>query len=169
MPMASHTLATSLPVGHIKPDHVKTLLFEQARGNGGVHPAAHSDHDALGHDRPPNERIIKLYPALSQSQARYVRLAAHLFLHQPCGAGLTCNEQLDKVYLNTMLLFRRRNYAPLTLVAIRACSSPYAALRRSARLSRGCSSSRRENAETFALLLVPTELSRSSLIFTPRE
>ena len=30
------------------------------------------------------------------------------------GAGLTCDEQLDKVYLNTMLLFRRRFYAPLT-------------------------------------------------------
>ena len=68
----------------------------------------------------------------------------------------------------TMVLFRRRNYAPLSLVAIRACSSPCAALRRSARLSRGCSSSRRENAETFASLLVPTELSPSSLIFTPR-
>ena len=35
-----------------------------------------------------------------------------------------------------------------SLVAIRSYSSPYAALRRSARLSRGCSSSRRENAET---------------------
>ena len=68
----------------------------------------------------------------------------------------------------TMSLFRRRNYAPLSLVAIRAVSSPCAALRRSARLSRGCSSSRRENAETFASLLVPTELSPSSLIFTPR-
>ena len=31
-----------------------------------------------------------------------------------------------------------------------------------------CSLSRRENAQTFALLLVPRELSRSSLIFTPR-
>ena len=69
---------------------------------------------------------------------------------------------------STTALFRRRNYAPLSLVAIRACSSPCAVLRRSARLSRGCSSSRRENAETFASLLVPTELSRSSLIFTPR-
>ena len=65
-------------------------------------------------------------------------------------------------------LIRRRNHAPLSLVAIRAVSSPCAVLRRSARLSRGCSSSRRENAETFASLLVPTELSRSSLIFTPR-
>ena len=53
-------------------------------------------------------------------------------------------------------IFRRRYHAPLSLVAIRACSSPCAALRRSARLSRGCSSSR-------------PELSRSSLIFTPRE
>ncbi len=70
---------------------------------------------------------------------------------------------------STTALIRRRNYAPLSLVAIRACPSPYAALRRSARLSRGCSSSRRENAETFASLLVPLELSRSSLIFTPRE
>ena len=67
-----------------------------------------------------------------------------------------------------MDLFRRRNYAPLSLVAIRAVSSPCAALRQAARLSRDCSSSRRENAETFASLLVPTELSRSSLIFTPR-
>ena len=67
-----------------------------------------------------------------------------------------------------MFLIRRRNYAPLSLVAIRACSSPCAAMRRAARLPRGCSSSRRENAETFALLLVPTELSQSSLIFTPR-
>ena len=31
-----------------------------------------------------------------------------------------------------------------------------------------CSFSRRENAKTFATLLVPTELSRCSLIFTPR-
>ena len=69
---------------------------------------------------------------------------------------------------STPFLFRRRSHAPLSLVAIRAVSSPYAALRRSARLSRGCSSSRRENAEMFASLLVPTELSRSSLIFTPR-
>ena len=67
-----------------------------------------------------------------------------------------------------MSLFRRRSHAPLSLVAIRASSSPCAALRRSARLPRGCSSSRRENAETFASLLVPWELSRSSLIFTPR-
>ena len=74
-----------------------------------------------------------------------------------------------EVYLSKTALFRRWNYAPLTLVAIRAYSSPCAALRRSARLSRGCSSSRRENAETFASLFVPTELSRSSLIFTPRE
>ena len=66
-------------------------------------------------------------------------------------------------------IFRRRYHAPLTLVAIRACSSPCVALRRSARLSRDCSSSRRENAETFASLLVPMELSRSSLIFTPRD
>ena len=102
----------------------------------------------------------------------------HLRTETPSGTGpLLCpvpfvpirscfrriNEQLDRACLNTMSLFRRRNYAPLTLVAIRACSSPCAVLRRSARLS-----SRRENAETFASLLVPTELSRSSLIFTPR-
>ena len=79
------------------------------------------------------------------------------------------SRQLDRACLNTTSLIRGRNYAPLSLVAIRASSSPCAALRRSARLSRGCSSSRRENAETFASLLVPTELSQSSLIFTPRE
>ena len=78
------------------------------------------------------------------------------------------NEQLDGASLNTPFLFRRRPHAPLSLVAIRAVSSPCAALRRSARLSRDCSSSRRENAETFASLLVPAELSRSSLIFAPR-
>ena len=33
----------------------------------------------------------------------------------------------------------------------------------------GTPNSRRENAETFASLLVPAELSRSSLIFTPRD
>ena len=37
-----------------------------------------------------------------------------------------------------------------------------------ARLRAMCSFSRRENAEAFATLLVPTELSRCSLIFTPR-
>ena len=78
------------------------------------------------------------------------------------------NGQIDRASPSTTDLFRRRNYAPLSLVAIRACSSPCAALRRAARLSRGCSSSRRENAETFASLLVPAELSQSSLIFTPR-
>ena len=84
---------------------------------------------------------------------------------EPFGALLLKHEQVSS---STTVLFRRRSHAPLSLVAIRACSSPCAALRRSARLSRGCSSSRRENAETFASLLVPTELSRSSLIFTPR-
>ena len=52
-------------------------------------------------------------------------------------------------------------------VAIRAVSSPYAAPLRSARLPHGRSFSRRENAKTFASLLVPMELSRNSLIFTP--
>ena len=82
--------------------------------------------------------------------------------------GHTHDEPLFGASPRTTALFRRRNYAPLSLVAIRAVSSPCAVLRRSARLSRGCSSLRRENAETFASLLVPWELSRSSLIFTPR-
>ena len=64
-----------------------------------------------------------------------------------CG-GHTCAEQLDGASLNTPFLFRRRNYAPLSLVAIRACSSPCAVPRRAARLSRDRSLSRRENAET---------------------
>ena len=64
------------------------------------------------------------------------------------------SNKLDRASPSTMSLFRRRSHAPLTLVAIRACSSPCAALRRSARLPRGCSSSRRENAGTFVSLLV---------------
>ena len=98
------------------------------------------------------------------SERDALRPDAHLFEVEP----LT-NAHSFGACLNAMFLFQGRSHAPLSLVAIRACSSPCAALRRSARLSRGCSSSRRENAETFASLLVPTELSRSSLIFTPRE
>ena len=88
--------------------------------------------------------------------ASYVRLSTRLL----CGRAFPCSsskyrhraskslfskyrprtwKELDRACLSTTVLFRRRSHAPLTLVAIRACSSPCAALRRSARLSRGCS------------------------------
>ena len=72
---------------------------------------------------------------------------------------------LDAFVLETGVNILSRARVRVTHCAF-LCRSPQNAER--ARRRAMCSFSRRENAEAFATLLVPQELSRCSLIFTPR-